>query len=246
MKIGIIGAGNIGAILAKRLATLGHDIKIANSRGPASLTELTSQRGVRVVTVQDAVHDVELVIVTIPERAVPALPAGLFATLAASVAVVDTGNYYPPRDGRIEPIERGQTESGWVADVLGHAVVKAFNNITAHSLATKGRPPGSPDRIALPFAGSDAAAKQRVAGLIDELGFDAVDAGDLESSWRQQPGTPAYATDYSRPELLRALERADRASAPQRRDAGLSMMMSLPSDTTPDQIIALARKLADG
>ena len=137
------------------------------------------------------------------------LPTDLFDGVGDEVVVVDTGNYYPrQRDGRIDAIETGMPESMWIALQLGRPVVKAFNNIYAQHLRDRGRPPGSPDRIALPVAGDDQAAKSTVMGLVEELGFDAVDAGRLEESWRQQPGTPVYATDLQADALRRSLAAA--------------------------------------
>jgi 8-hydroxy-5-deazaflavin:NADPH oxidoreductase len=196
MKIGIIGAGHIGGALVRRLTRLGHDVSVANSRGPASLSALASETGAKAVTVQEAVRDKDLVIVTIPEKSVPALPKDLLADARPDTVVIDTGNYYPQRDGRIEEIERGTTESRWVSNQLGRPVVKVFNNIYARHLLDHGRPAGAPGRIALPVAGDDTKAKSMVIRLLDELGFDGVDAGTLDESWRQQPGTPVYGTDH--------------------------------------------------
>ena len=112
--------------------------------------------------------------------------------MPADVVVIDTGNYYPTRDGRIPAIEQGQPESAWVAEQIGRPVIKAFNNIYAKSLLENGRPKGAPDRIALPVAGDPLEARAKVMRLVDELGFDPIDAGGIEESWRQQPGTPSY------------------------------------------------------
>ena len=109
--------------------------------------------------------------------------------------IVDTGNYYPARDGRIDPIESGVAESRWVSEQLGRPVVKAFNNIRAQHLLELGKPAGSPGRIALPVAGDDPKPKRTVMELVDALGFDPIDAGTIDESWRQQPGTPVYAAD---------------------------------------------------
>jgi 8-hydroxy-5-deazaflavin:NADPH oxidoreductase len=214
MKIGIIGAGNIGGTLTRRLTALGHDVAVANSRGPDSLADLAKETGARAVTVNEAVHDRVLVIVTIPEKRIPELPKDLFAGVPESTVVVDTGNYYPRRDGRIAEIESGMTESRWVSKQLGRPVVKAFNNIYAKHLLERGTPAGTPSRIALPVAGDDAAAKQMVMRLIDELGFDAVDAGGLDESWRQQPGSPVYGTDLDADGVRRGLAQASSARPP--------------------------------
>lgn len=209
MRIGIIGAGQIGGTLARRLAALGHEVSIANSRGPASLAGMAKETGAIPVTVQQAARAGEVVIVTIPMKNVPQLPAGLFQGLPDDVVVVDTGNYYPQqRDGRIDPIEDGMTESRWVSRILGRPVVKAFNNIYARHLLERGKPKGAPGRIALPVAGDDRRAKEILIRLLDQLGFDGVDAGNLDESWRQQPGTPVYGTDLGADGVRKALEAA--------------------------------------
>ena len=213
MRIGIIGAGHIGGTLARRLTALGHEVSIANSRGPDTLADLARETGARPVTAREAARAGELVIVTIPERSVPELPADLFEGVPEDGVVVDTGNYYPQRDGRLDEIERGTTESRWVSRQLGRPVIKAFNNIYAKHLLERGRPKGAPGRIALPVAGDDARAKGIVMRLLDELGFDSVDAGTLDESWRQQPGTPVYATDLDADGVRRALA----AAQPERR-----------------------------
>jgi len=208
MKIGIIGAGHIGGTLARRFTAVGHDVSVANSRGPGTLADLAAETGAHAVTAKEAARGKDVVIVTIPEKNIPKLPKDLFAGVADDTVIVDTGNYYPQRDGRIDAIEAGTTESRWVSQQLGRPVVKAFNNIYAQHLLERGRPAGDPQRIALPFAGDDPAAKAVVMRLIDELGFDAVDAGSLDDSWRQQPGTPVYAADFDAEGAQRALSEA--------------------------------------
>ena len=208
MKIGIIGAGNIGGNLTRRFTALGHDVAVANSRGPETLADLAAETGARAVPVTEAARNAEVVIVTIPQGKVPALPDGVLAGSADGAVVVDTGNYYPQRDGRIEAIEQGTTESRWVSDQLGVPVVKAFNGIYAAHLLDGGRPAGSQDRRALPVAGDDGEAKQVVLALFDELGFDGVDAGGIDESWRQQPGTPVYGASADAAEISALLARA--------------------------------------
>jgi 8-hydroxy-5-deazaflavin:NADPH oxidoreductase len=210
MKIGIIGAGHIGGTLAHRFRDVGHDVAIANSRGPETLTGLASETGATPATAHEAATGRDVVIVTIPEKNIPSLPDDLFARTPASTVIVDTGNYYPQRDGRIAPIEDGLAESRWVSQQLGRPVVKAFNNIHAQHLMERGQPAGTPGRIALPIAGDDADSKAVVSRLIDEIGFDAVDAGGLDESWRQQPGTPVYAADLDADGVRRALGEASR------------------------------------
>ncbi|HEY3013193.1 MAG TPA: NAD(P)-binding domain-containing protein [Gemmatimonadales bacterium] len=210
MRIGIIGAGQIGGTLARRLAALGHDVSIANSRGPESLVTLANETGTRPVTVKQAARAGEVVIVTIPMKNIPRLPADLFDGVPDDVVVVDTGNYYPQqRDSRIDAIEDGTTESRWVSQRLGRPVVKAFNNIYARHLLERGKPRGAAGRIALPVAGDDRRAKEIVIRLLDQLGFDGVDAGSLDESWRQQPGTPVYGTDLDADGVRKALADAN-------------------------------------
>ena len=216
MKIGIIGAGNIGGALARRFRATGHDVAIANSRGPASLQELARETGARPVTIEEVVQGVELVVVAIPMAQVASLPARLFADAPPGLIVVDTSNYYPrERDGRIAEIEGGLTESGWVQQRIGHRVVKAFNSILAQHLLENGRPAGSADRIALAVAGDDSGQKSVVARLLDDIGFDAVDAGTIAESWRQQPGTPGYLQDFGIEGVRAALRQAHPERTPQ-------------------------------
>jgi predicted dinucleotide-binding enzyme len=216
MRIGIIRAGNIGGALARRFSQVGHEAVIANSRGPETLRDLEAETGAAAVSAHEAARGRDVVVVTIPEKNVRQLPEDLFDGVDDRVVIIDTGNYYPrQRDGRIDAIEEGTPESVWVAQQLGRPVVKAFNNIYAQHLRDLGRPPGSPGRIALPVAGDDQAAKSTVVGLIDELGFDPVDAGGLDESWRQQPGTPVYATDLDAEGVLRALAEASPQRTPE-------------------------------
>jgi len=196
MKIGIIGAGNIGGNLTRRLTELGHEVSLANSRGPETLADLIAETGATAATAAEVAKGADVVIVTIPERRVPDLPTGFLDGANTGVVVIDTGNYYPQqRDGRVADIEEGMTESRWVSNQIGYPVIKAFNGIYANNIIERARPVGAPDRMALPVAGDDPDAKQVVMDLIAELGFDPVDAGDIDESWRQQPGTPVYGLD---------------------------------------------------
>lgn len=208
MKIGIIGAGNIGGNLTRCLTALGHDVLVANSRGPHTLTALAEETGATPVRAEDAARDAQVVVITVPVKAVPDLPKGLLDEAAEGVAVIDTGNYYPQRDGRIAEIEDGLTESAWTAQQIGHPVIKAFNGTYAQDILDAPRPAGAPDRMALPVAGDDEQAKQVVRALIDELGFDTIDAGGLDTSWRQQPGTPVYGLRAGTDEVTKALAEA--------------------------------------
>jgi 8-hydroxy-5-deazaflavin:NADPH oxidoreductase len=217
MKIGIIGAGNIGGNLTRRLTALGHDVSVANSRGPQTLTELAEETGATPVTVQEAARGAEVVVITIPVKAVPDLPSGILDGAADDVAVIDTNNYYPQqRDGRIAEIEdEGITESRWTERRIGHPVIKAFNGTFAQDILDRPLPAGDPDRMALPVAGDDEAAKAKVRALIDELGFDTVDTGGIDDSWRQQPDTPVYGLRGGVDEVTRALAEASPERKPE-------------------------------
>ena len=198
---------------------------MANSRGPETLADLAAATGAAAATVGEAAKGAEVVIVTVPEHRVPDLPAGFLDGAAEGVVVIDTGNYYPRRDGRIEAIENGMTESRWVSEQIGHPLVKAFNTIQAQHLLELGLPRGTAGRIALPVAGDDPAAKAVVMGLVDELGFDPVDAGSLDESWRQQPGSPVYARGLRRRRHPPRPGRGERGARPR-----LSPLLTWPAD----------------
>lgn len=217
MKIGIIGAGNIGGNLTRRLTALGHEVSVANSRGPHTLTALAEETGAQPVRVEEAARGAEVVVVTVPLKAVPDLPSGLLDGAAEGVAVIDTGNYYPrERDGRIGGIEdEGITESRWTERQIGHPVIKAFNGTYAQDILDRPRPAGDPDRMALPVAGDDETAKRTVRALIDELGFDTVDAGGIDDSWRQQPATPVYGLRAGTDGVTKALAEASAERTPE-------------------------------
>jgi predicted dinucleotide-binding enzyme len=209
MKIGIIGAGSMGGTLARRLAALGHHVSVANSRGPETLAEFATETGAVPVPITEAGRDADVMIIAIPEKSIPGLPEGLLDSLPDDGVLIDVGNYAPQqRDGRIDELENGVTESRWVEARLGHPVIKAFNNVRPPSLLTLGKPAGTPGRVALPVAGDDARAKAVVIDLIDQLGFDGIDAGGLDESWRQQPGTPVYCTDLDLEDAENALATA--------------------------------------
>lgn len=209
MKISIIGAGNVGSVLAEKLQRAGHDVAIANSRGPHSLKFVAEQTGATPLFAKDAVDRAEVIIISVPQIAVPQL-SPLFSDVRDSAVIIDTCNYFPElRDGQIRGIEDGMTDSEWVQETIGLSVVKAFNNITSKSLRELGKPEGDEGRVALPVAGDVVAHKRLTMVLVNQLGFDTVDAGSTKDSWRQQPGTPAYIRDLKRADLLLALAAAD-------------------------------------
>ncbi|MFB2584417.1 NADPH-dependent F420 reductase [Herbiconiux liukaitaii] len=208
--IGFIGAGNIGGQLARLAVAHGYRVVVSNSRGPETLAELVDELGpsASAGTSAEAAAAGDLVVVTVPlknYRQVPVEPL-------AGKTVIDTNNYYWERDGRIPELDAGETTvSGMLQAHLSEShVVKAFNNITAADLTTTGSPAGTPDRRALTLAGDDAAAKTTVAALIEEFGFEAVDAGSLADSWRSERDRPAYGVRMTAAEARAKLAEATR------------------------------------
>jgi predicted dinucleotide-binding enzyme len=209
MRIGIIGAGLIGGTLVRRWRELGHDVYVANSRDPETLADLAAETGATAVWAKDAATDADVVVVSIPQKNVPDLADGIVAARKPGAPVIETNNYYPQqRDGEISAIEDGQVESEWVAELIGAPVYKVFNGIWWKHLLESGKPSGTPDRIALPIAGEDGPGRELVHALVDDLGFDPVDAGPIAESWRQQPGTPVYGKDFDAVNTVRALAEA--------------------------------------
>jgi len=218
-QVGIIGSGNIGSAVARRLTDVGHRVSMANSRGPQSLADKARVLGVTPATLAEAAAAADFVLIAIPEFAVADLPSGLFSATSPQTVVLDAGNYYPGvRDGQIAEIDRGMPDSQWVESRLGRPVLKMFNTIHANRIVESGRAKGASDRICLPIAGDDPAAKRKAIALAEALGFDGLDAGTLSESWRQQPGAPVYCQHLALAETRVALaearkERIDEARA---------------------------------
>jgi predicted dinucleotide-binding enzyme len=244
MRIGIIGAGNIGSILAAKWVAVGHTVSIANSRGPETLEKVAQETGAKALSIEDVVKNVDVIVISIPQKSVTDLPKNLFHSVPKDVIIIDTNNYYPGfRDGVVEAMENGTVESQWVSNQIGRPVIKVFNSISSLSLAGNGTPNGTKGRIALPVAGDDTKAKQVVINLLDEIGFDGLDAGTLNESWRQQPGTPAYCTDYDLDTLVKALAKGDRTNAPKLRDLALKMLFEGGRTLSRDEIVEKTRSL---
>jgi len=202
MNIGIIGSGEMGSCLASKFVKLGHTVSIANSRSPASIQQLAEDIGAEAATVEEAVKNKQLIIVSIPQKNVPDLSKNLFQDLPEDVVVIDTGNYYPTlRDGAIAALDQNGIDSLWVQEQLGVPIVKVFNSILATSIQDLGRPKGDNNRIAIAVSGDDAKAKEVVFTLVEELGFDPFDVGTIAQSWKQQPGSPVYCRDINLEEL---------------------------------------------
>ncbi|MET7297231.1 NAD(P)-binding domain-containing protein [Streptomyces griseoloalbus] len=245
MKIGILGAGNIGSTLAERLSTAGHKVSIANSRDPKTVDPAALSTGATAVWAADVPAGADVVIVSIGFGQIPAV-ATLVSQAPAGATIIDTSNYFPHRDGRIEAIENGQVESLWVQEHFQRPVVKAWNAITTRSFDDKASRPGSPGRIALPVAADDDTQRATAMALVDETGFDAFDAGVLADSWRQQPGTPAYTTDLTIDQLPAALAKADARRSPRRRDLMMEIIadrIEAEGELDHDRLITMVRAL---
>lgn len=242
MKIGIIGTGNIGGTLARKLSAAGHEVRVANSKGIEGVRAFAEKIGGTPVNARGAAEGVDVVILSIPFPAIARLPKDMFDGVPDSVPVVDTGNYYPGlRDPQIPEIDGGQVESVWVVQQIGRPVIKAFNNILAYTLAELGKPQGAADRLAVAVAGDDWRAKATVSGLVNEIGFDPVDAGSLADSWRQQPSTPAYCCDWNADETRTTLAAAKKGEAPKKRDSMGEYFAKLPPNPTHADMVRMNR-----
>jgi predicted dinucleotide-binding enzyme len=243
MKIGILGMGHIGKTLVRELSAAGHDVKVANSRGPETIDAGLLPPSARAVTTEGALVDVDAVILSIPLNRIAGI-AGFIAGLPDDVVVIDTSNYYPHRDDRIDAIEAGQPESLWVVEQLGRPIAKAWNAIGSDSFATKGKPAGSTGRIAIPVAADRAQDRKVAMALVEDSGLDAVDAGTLADSWRQQPGAPAYCTDLDRQELAKALAAAEKSRLATRRDLSVAVIQERLGDTTTNPPVDFGVRLS--
>ena len=241
MKIGIMGAGNIGSVLAMHFRRLRHTVLIVNSRGPETPSQIAQKTRATPVEISETARGVDLLVIAIPVKSLPLLPKDLLADLPSSSPIIDTGNYYPLSDGLILEIKAGMVESAWTSRVLGRPAIKVFNNIVDDSLLHKGLSAGSKRRIALPVSGDDLKSKQLVRALLDQMGFDAIDAGPLSKSWRYQPGTPAYCSDSTIQQLPKLLQRAKRDKAPGNRDQAAKIMAKSPADFPPEELVRVAR-----
>ena len=208
--IGLIGAGKIGSQVARLAVANGYDVVLSNSRGPQTLSALVAELGpkARAATPEEAAKAGDVVVVTVPLRAYRSVPV---APLAGKI-VIDTNNYYPQRDGRIPELDNETTTTSELlqAHLPTSRVVKAFNHIYAAELTTHGQPRGSKNRRARVIAGDDRDAKGVVAHLLDQFGFDTVDAGRLSEGWRIQRDTPEYGPRRTAAELRRDLAAAKR------------------------------------
>lgn len=240
MKFGIIGAGTIGSIISKKLVKNGHDVKIADARGIEHL-EGKELAGTPVL-IEDVMTNIEVLIISLPLTALPSI-RNIIEQVGEEVIVVDTSNYYPSRDQKIAEIENGMVESDWVSNQLGKPIIKAFNNLLAHTLENEGTPEGTSGRIAMAIAGNDESQKQIIMDVVNQLGFDTVDSGSLSDSWRQQPGTPAYCTELTKEELTKALEKANKEKAPFLRDKVIEKLSASNFPLANKDIVNMNREI---
>lgn len=238
MRIGIIGAGEIGGTLARQYTKAGHSVKLTNASGIEKLKTLANETGASPVHLNDVATDVEVIVISIPFFAVQNLPKDLFNNAPDEMTIIDTCNYYPIVSGLIQEVVDGMHESVWVSKQIGRPVVKAYNNIFYRSLVYGGRPIDGSPSVALPIAGDDRKSKQVVESLIKDSGFDCYDYGSLQDSWRQEPGSPVYCTDLSLRQLKKSIVKASKELLPERRELGLKQIMSLG----PEQWTELVRR----
>ncbi|MDX4973885.1 NAD(P)-binding domain-containing protein [Sphingobacterium siyangense] len=246
MNIGIIGVGLIGKTLALKLSEGGHNVDVANSSGPENIAKDILANGAQAVSIQQAIDNKDVIIISIPLSRIPAI-APLFSAVSEATTIIDTSNYYPARDGSIDSIESGQVESLWVKQQLGRPFAKAWNAIGAHSFAVNGKPSGAPQRIAIPISADRDIDRQVAIKLIDETGFDAFDAGALSDSWRQQPGSPVYCTDLTQKEIASLMDTAEKERLPKRRDLAIlaitERLGGISKDLDPAYLLRINRAL---
>lgn len=240
MKITVIGSGAIGGNLAVKLSTAGHDVQVADARGPEAVRPEALEAGARAAELTDAVQGRDVIVLAVPFGVAGEL-AGLFASVPAETVVIDTSNYYPHLSGPIEAVDNGQVDSVWNAEQLGRPVVKAWNAALAETQRTKGAPAGTPGRLAIPVAGDFAEARRVAMHLVDDTGFDPYDAGPLADSWRQQPNSPAYCTELTLDELPTALAAADRVKDARIRDSLPERFAALGANPTLEDVVEMNR-----
>ena len=245
MKIGVVGTGAIGSILAEKFSQAGHPVKVTNTRAMPELEKIAASLGAAAATIHDVVKDVNVIIFSMPFAAYKDLPKDLLKEVPQDVVVMDTSNYYPFRDGEIAELEQ-MSESEYISGILNRPLVKVFNNILEHTLKHKGKVAGAEGRIAISIAGDNQEHKKVVTELVDLTGFDTVDGGSLAESWRQQPGTPAYCTELDEAELKQALANAEKGKAPAIRDLIMDNLSSKGSWPSYEEILAGNRKLQLG
>jgi predicted dinucleotide-binding enzyme len=245
MQIGILGTGFMGRLLARKLAAAGHDVKVANSRGPDTIAADVLETGARAAAARDAVDGAEVVILCMPHTGFDKIK-DLVAGLPEQTVVIDISNYFPGRDGKNPELDAGKVESVWVRDYFGRPIAKAWNVIGMASFEIRGRSKGEAGRIAVPVAGDRQRDREVAIALVDDTGFDGFAAGSLADSWRQQPGSPVYITDLNYAEMAPALASAERDRLPRRRDLSAQVFAERVGERqSPDAetVVRIARAL---
>lgn len=244
MKIGIIGAGAIGAVLSKKLSANGHQVTVANSKGPETVPAEALAFGATAGTTKDAITDKDVLIISIPFIQIDNIAAIVKENIDKRTIIIDTGNYYPLRDSNIDEILEGKPESIWVSERLGRDVVKAWNSIGAPVLKNNGFPAGMQERLAVPFAAEDENSTAVAKQLIEETGFDPFFVGNLLESYRFQPGQRSYSTSLNLAEIKKAIEQAHSSSdAALRREEFIVTMMKLGWPDDAKTMVEISRFL---
>lgn len=242
-RIGLIGAGYVGISLAQQFIKLGYSVKVANSRGPATLKDFEQQTGAKAVVLDKIISDIDILFIAIPLKRIPELKP-IIDALPDNVIVVDTGNYYPLRDGAIKAIEQGMPDTVWTAQQLQRPLVKVFNNIIAYEngFIVNSRAKGESGRIALPVSADDPKTKAAVMELVEDFGYTAYNAGSLAQSWRQQAGQPAYCTNPTVKELSILLNKSISQQKARKNQAKAARMMEkVPSDYPIENLVRASR-----
>ena len=251
MKIGILGVGNIGKLIALRTAAAGHDVKVANSGDPKTVSASVLATGARAEWTKDVVKDVDVLVLSIPFFRTPALRP-LVSSLAEETVVVDTSNYYPGKDGYytgrdpvVPELDKDVSETEWMQAQLGHPLAKAWNNILSETLDQKSYPVGHPDRLSIAVAADRPRDLEIAKELVELTGFDAYYTGPVRDSWRPQPGSPPYCTELRAIEMSAALAASERQRLPARRDFAMAILeerLSGRHSTLPAGFIARMNK----
>jgi len=207
-----------------------------------SYPELARKTGAKPVSIEDVVKDVDMVFLCVPMKDIPSIPKQIWTKCSLHTIIVDCCNYYPSRDGRISDLDEGMPESVWVQKQIGKHVVKAFNSILAEALEEAGRPEGADNRIALPISGEDTNAKEKVENVINELGFEPYDAGNLMQSWRQQPGSSVYCTNMNMEQLCHYISKATKEDMPKMRDQAYQRMKESDKPLSWQSLVQMLRE----
>jgi 8-hydroxy-5-deazaflavin:NADPH oxidoreductase len=243
MKIGIVGVGDIGSTIARKLAAAGHEVRVANSRGAEAVRDFAHEIGATAADARGAIEGAEAIVLSIPLTALAELPEDFFDGVPAGVPIIDTSNYYPDlRDPRIAELEAGKVESVWVCEQIGRPIIKAFNNILSESLANKAAPEGARERLAIAVAGDDPDTKRIAMEIVNTVGFDPLDTGSLADSWRHQPAAPGYCCDYDAEKMRKGLAQAEEAKRIEARERIFKRIQAFDRQLMPSDLPALNRE----